>query len=215
MKYNNLEYHWISYHSAFNHSSSSATSQIPSFIASAPTALTFPLLSRWVFWRHHCYAHLREIYSHKINDWWVLLKTADLITALIWGAWPGSSTLWLQYGRLLEQEALERFLPIRYTTVCCSHVECEHQLAARTLINFSCRHVREVKIGLKPWTIRQQGALYTLTEAWWTGVVLIRFISSCQRNCRSRVILYRVIYSATAVFRGHTRSRSGRTFVLR
>ena len=38
---------------------------------------------------------------------------------------------------------MKRFLPIRYTTVCRSHVEREHQFPSRTAINCSCRHVRE------------------------------------------------------------------------
>ena len=72
-----------------------------------------------------------------------LLNTAHLVTPLISGTWPGSSTLWLRYGHLLEREE-ERILPIGYTTECCPQVECEHQLAPRTLIDCSCRHVREV-----------------------------------------------------------------------
>ena len=40
---------------------------------------------------------------------------------------------------------LKRFLPIGYTTVCCSHVECEHQFAPRTVIYCSCRHARRQK----------------------------------------------------------------------
>ena len=40
---------------------------------------------------------------------------------------------------------MKRFLPIGYTTVCCSYVEREHQLGPKTMIYCSCRHVREVK----------------------------------------------------------------------
>ena len=76
-----------------------------------------------------------------------LLKTADLITPLISGTWPGSSTLWLPYGYLLEYGVSKRFLPIGYTTIRCSHVEREHQFASRTVINCSCRHVSEAKGG--------------------------------------------------------------------
>ena len=72
---------------------------------------------------------------------------SDLVTPLISGNWPGSSTLWFpsQYSHLLEYEVqgLRRFIPIGYTTVSCSQIECEHQLAARTMINLSCRHVWE------------------------------------------------------------------------
>ena len=47
-------------------------------------------------------------------------------------------TVWSSIGT----RVLKRFLPIGYTTVCCSHVECEHQLAPRTVIYCSSRHVQ-------------------------------------------------------------------------
>ena len=51
----------------------------------------------------------------------------------------------LDSGRLLEQKVLSRFLPIGYTTICCSHVKREDQFAPRTAINCSSGHVRETK----------------------------------------------------------------------
>ena len=72
-------------------------------------------------------------------------KTAGLVTPLISGTWPGSSTLWLKCDHLLGHEILTRYVPIGYTTVCCSHIECEHKFAPRTMIIRSCRHVREGK----------------------------------------------------------------------
>ena len=87
-----------------------------------------------------------------------LLKTADFVTPLISGTWPGSSTLWLQCDHLLKHGVLKRFLPIRYTAVCCSHVESEHQFAPRTAINCFCRHVWvATRRGGKPWTITMVG----------------------------------------------------------
>ena len=66
-------------------------------------------------------------------------EDSDLVTPLISGTWPGSSTLWLECD-LLEHTVLKRFLPIGYTTVCCSYIEREHQLAPRTVILYHLIH---------------------------------------------------------------------------
>ena len=99
--------------------------------------------------------HIRSTWSTDDYTKVELLKTVDLVAPLIWGTWPGSSTLWLQYveyGHLFEHEILKRFSPIGYSTVCCSYVEREDQFAPRSAINCSCRHVGEVKGVGKPWT---------------------------------------------------------------
>ena len=135
-----------------------------------------------------------------------LLKTGDLVTPLISGTWPGSSTLWLQSNHLLEQEVLKWFLPIRYTTICCSHVECEHQLAPRTAIN---RHVREVKRGgIQPWTAA--GTLYTVTEAVSTCLPCSLTAVRCYFISDHPSLLGHPGCSTTAVFTDQTWSRSGR-----
>ena len=115
-----------------------------------PALIVVDCRPRWVFWRRQWYAHVREIYTHNINRWLYRSRTADLVTPLISGTWPGSSKLWLQHGHLLahDSEVFKRFLPIGYTTVSWSHIECEHQFASRTAIN-SCGHVWEVKSSLK------------------------------------------------------------------
>ena len=106
----------------------------------------------------------------------------DLVTPLISGTRPGSSTLLLDCDHLLEHEDLKRFLPIGYTTVCCSQVERQYQFASRTAINGSCRHVGEVRMGGKSWTIRMVSsrALYIVTEAWYTVSNLNLPFSFCQ-----------------------------------
>ena len=119
-----------------------------------------------------------------------LLKNADFVTPLISGTWPGSSTLWLRCDRLLEHEVLKRFLPIRYTTVCCSHVEREHQFAPRTTINCSCRHVGEARRSEKPWSITMvsQGALYIFYNRSLT-VAVKSICPADQVHCHQDVIL--------------------------
>ena len=94
---------------------------------------------------------LSQIYAFWVESIWTMGGAAKYCPKIS-GTWPGLSTLWLQYNHLLEHEILKGILPIGYTTVCCSYIECEHQFALRTAINCSCWHVREGRGSGKPWT---------------------------------------------------------------
>ena len=80
------------------------------------TSLTMRSIGGWKNWATS--AHMREIYTDKYYT-----EIEDLVTPLISGTWPGSSTLRLKYGHPLDHEVLKRFLPLGCTTVCCSQVE--------------------------------------------------------------------------------------------